>query len=60
MENFECKSVRLKNYLVKNGLKYTWVDVDPLDNMTYWVFDRDDRFNGYFLIYNSLNRAKKK
>jgi len=58
MNKFKCKSVKLKNYLVKNGLKYIWVDVDIIDNMTYWVFEKNEKFNGYFLIYNSLNKAK--
>jgi hypothetical protein len=59
MEKFKCKSVKLKKFLMQNGLRYTWVDVDPIDNMTYWIFDKDDKFNGYFYVYNLLNKLQK-
>lgn len=59
MSKFKCKSVKLKNYLVRNGLKYIWVDVDATDNMTYWVFEKDEKFDSYFLLYNSINKSKR-
>jgi hypothetical protein len=45
---------------MQNGLKYIWVDVDPVDNKTYWVFEKDAMFNAYFYLYNLLNVIEKK
>lgn len=54
MEKFKCKSVKLKKYLLDNGLRYIWVDVD-LENKTYWVFERTPQFETYFHLYNLIN-----
>lgn len=51
---FYCYSIKLRNFLMKNGHKYVAKDIHKKTNRTYWCFIGDESLNKSLDSYKSL------
>ena len=49
---FYCYSVRLKKFLMDNGLRYDVVAVNKNSGRTFWTFKRDDKLDSLLIQWN--------
>lgn len=42
---FYCYSIKLRNFLMKSGLRYVSKDVHKKTNKTFWCFIGDEKLN---------------
>jgi hypothetical protein len=42
---YKCYSANLKQYLLNLNFKYDWVDINPINNKTFWLFTITDELS---------------
>lgn len=53
---YRCFSVPLKDYLMSKGFEYELVALDPKSKDTFWLFLRNNKFNGFLLEWKLNNK----
>lgn len=55
IEFFYCYNPALKTYIIKNGIKYNGIGINPNSNKKYWMFQQTDHLSECIENYKSKN-----
>ena len=49
-----CYSINLRNYLLKNNVKYEVCGLNPNNSQMFWVYVKDEKLNNLLTEWSNL------